>query len=30
MATDSKRKDNKNTPKEQWVPVGYEAIEVDE
>lgn len=30
MATDSTRKDNKNTPKEEWLPVGFEAIEADE
>ena len=30
MATESKRRDNRNTPDDEWVPVGYEAIEAAE
>lgn len=29
MATDSTRKENRDTPKEEWVPVGFEAIKED-
>jgi hypothetical protein len=27
MSTTSKPEDNENTPKEEWLPVGYEAIQ---
>jgi hypothetical protein len=29
MATESTRKDNRDTPPEEWIPVGYDAIEED-
>ena len=30
MATKSTRRDNRNTPEEQWLPVGYEMNEAPE
>lgn len=27
MATESTKEDNKNTPKDEWLPVGYKAGE---
>jgi hypothetical protein len=29
MATESTPEENENTPKEEWLPVGYDLIEED-
>ena len=29
MATKSNKRENRNTPEEQWLPVGYDAEEVN-